>query len=489
MKRNLEEQLNRISTLLYGKKVISEQTTPIDTTQKVDDPKKADYVGPDVNQFYNTLDTIDEPLYQQPYGSMEYQKDVESVQIGLELLDYDLPTHGVDGLYGPETANSVEKFKADNNIQDLQEPLDEVETTETSTTLISPITYSKITSHFGVKRTNERHPGVDLSAPSGTEIKSPANGVVLIADFMNNKCGGKIQIDHQNGFTTKFCHCSKINVKKGQNINQGDVIGLSGGKPGEVGAGNSTGPHLHFELYKDGQLVNPLSYIEKSGLNLSTTPTKNVKSIITPKMVDVMTDKLKAKNITSNDIKKYVDAPITTGGSNLFTDLDLRTSAGYSIYKEICQKYIDKQDKNLLNINGNMLADGAKEAIVNYNKYIPPELALAQLKLEGGFSDNPKARPIRTKNPFNVGNVDSGQNVMHDTVQNGINSYYSLIARSYLTKGKTAADLLNDFKNKNGLDYATSSTYESTLKKIVPQINKISQQVLANHKTTGSSVS
>ena len=66
----------------------------------------------------DTLKNIDQPLFQQRVGSMEYQTDVESVQIGLMLLGYNLPLHGVDGLFGPETAKAVNQYKKDNNITD-----------------------------------------------------------------------------------------------------------------------------------------------------------------------------------------------------------------------------------------------------------------------------------------------------------------------------------------------------------------------------------
>jgi hypothetical protein len=106
-------------------------------------------------------------------------------------------------------------------------------------------------------------------------------------------------------------------------------------------------------------------------------------------------------------------------------------------------------------------------------------LALGQLTIEGGFSKNPDARPIRTKNPFNVGNTDSGKNIFESNVQDGINRYYSLIARNYLGGGKTASDLVKNFVNKNGNRYASGQDYENQVAQIASQVNKISQSVVS----------
>ena len=176
-------------------------------------------------------------------------------------------------------------------------------------------------------------------------------------------------------------------------------------------------------------------------------------------------DQDKAEDETSKE------AGYSTAGD--FQELDLNNPQDFKKYEEIANKFISSRSANLLNITGNMLANGAKTAYNNFNKYVPVELALAQLAQEGGFSPNPNARPIKTKNPFNVGNVDSGKNVTHNSVQSGIQTYYDLISKNYLTGGKTATDLLSNFVNSSGNRYAGDKNYEASLRKLSNQVRNL----------------
>lgn len=122
----------------------------------------------------------------------------------------------------------------------------------------------KVNHGFYEKRGDRIHGGIDLGCKVGTEIKSIADGNVTAAGALDDKCGDGISIEHADGFKSSYCHLSAVKVKKGDQIQQGQIIGLSGGEPGAPGAGNSKGPHLHLTLKKNGERVDPLEYIDKT---------------------------------------------------------------------------------------------------------------------------------------------------------------------------------------------------------------------------------
>ncbi len=98
------------------------------------------------------------------------------------------------------------------------------------------------------------HAGVDLTAPTGTNIYAPGDGVVIRADAGSRGYGNHVRINHGYGYITVYGHLSKINVRVGQKVKRGDVIGLVGS------TGLSTSPHLHYEVRINNKPVNPLNF-------------------------------------------------------------------------------------------------------------------------------------------------------------------------------------------------------------------------------------
>lgn len=131
----------------------------------------------------------------------------------------------------------------------------------TNTGFIWPLPDSKrITSYYGSRVdpvTGEKgafHSGLDVGAPTGTDIVAAAEGTVTVAGYTSIN-GNYIKIYHGNGITTAYCHCSVLEVEAGEKVSQGQVIAKVGS------TGKSTGPHLHFGVAKDGTYVDPLGYV------------------------------------------------------------------------------------------------------------------------------------------------------------------------------------------------------------------------------------
>lgn len=111
----------------------------------------------------------------------------------------------------------------------------------------------RITSGYG-SRGGEFHEAIDIDGDGGDPIRAAEDGKVVFAGWSGGY-GNTIVIDHGNGLRTKYAHCSQINVRVGETVSRGEVIGRVGS------TGRATGTHLHFEVLQDGQSRNPLLYL------------------------------------------------------------------------------------------------------------------------------------------------------------------------------------------------------------------------------------
>lgn len=120
---------------------------------------------------------------------------------------------------------------------------------------VLPVADFQISSSYGEDRGTHLHSGIDLAIPTGTTVAAAKKGTVSFAGW-GNGYGYRVVIDHEDGTQTTYNHLSDIGVKEGDKVNAGTSIALSGN------TGNSTGPHLHFEVKKDGRYVDPTLYFD-----------------------------------------------------------------------------------------------------------------------------------------------------------------------------------------------------------------------------------
>ncbi|GAA6144217.1 M23 family metallopeptidase [Thalassolituus maritimus] len=124
-----------------------------------------------------------------------------------------------------------------------------------------PITKGWMSSRYGYRADpftgrSAWHAGVDFAGKDGSDIVSVAAGVVTYSGDRYGY-GNLVEVNHGNGYTTRYAHCKEIKVAVGDIVRKGDVVALMGS------TGRSTGPHVHFEVYKNGRTVDPAAYIHR----------------------------------------------------------------------------------------------------------------------------------------------------------------------------------------------------------------------------------
>ena len=177
---------------------------------------------------------------------------------GLEVA-FDAADDAVGGPLLPVEAG----LAFETRVRELDEALDKLETAKAAARVVpihNPAPGQAVSSSFGVRRdpilrTPAMHAGIDFRATPGTAIRAAGAGTVVKAGW-NGGYGRMVEIDHGNGLSTRYAHMSRIRVRQGDRIDTGDVVG-------EVGSsGRSTGPHLHYEVRRNGNAVDPLRFLK-----------------------------------------------------------------------------------------------------------------------------------------------------------------------------------------------------------------------------------
>lgn len=178
---------------------------------------------------------------------------------GLEVAPGGEADEAVGGPLLPVDAGRA--FEA--RVRELDEALEKLETVKAAARAMpihNPAPGASVSSSFGVRRdpivrTPAMHAGIDFRAAPGTAIRAAGAGTVIRAGW-NGGYGRMVEIDHGSGLTTRYAHMSRIRAREGQRIETGDIVG-------EVGSsGRSTGPHLHYEVRRNGAAVDPLRFLK-----------------------------------------------------------------------------------------------------------------------------------------------------------------------------------------------------------------------------------
>lgn len=231
-------------------------------------------------------------------------------------------------------------------------------------------------------RGNRQHKGLDLGVQSGTQVLAPQDGTIKTAQITQGNCGGLIEITHADNITTRYCHLKNLNVKTGQTVKAGQVIGLSGGAANDYGKGHSTGAHLHFEVLVGNQFVDPEQYLSGQAAVFTGN--------------------------TSSDSYNLANDGSTSSSSNTYTLGDGSTSSSqktYQMYNPNAKQVATESIRNDINHIKEYYKRLNLPILLEYNLFEPNKLTEIGEKLVDSFSkksnkqfsDNYTYQPIGTE--------------------------------------------------------------------------------------------
>lgn len=289
-----------------------------------------------------------------------------------------------------------------------------------------PVTSRRITTYFRdasyYSFLRSHHDAIDIGLPHGSPITAPADGYVY---YILEPAPGNysyIAIKHKNGLVTVYGHLSEVHVSPYQFVREGELIAKSGGAVGTPGAGPmTTGPHLHFEVWKDREPVDPLRYMT---------------------LVDIDYKKLPARYQT-----KFITDITETSGSGGTDQYKLRFSLRGDTEEER-QKYLLKTYATPDFKDWNMWIDSALSARVD------PSFMMCI-----GLAETTLGNHLKT--PYNIGNIgntDSGDTISFSSAQEGLAHMAKTFNNRYLGQ-YTKVSELSRWGNEKGLIYASSPTH------------------------------
>jgi len=205
-----------------------------------------------IYRIYFEANPISEEQRKAGFGGINRYKDLEGFDNSKLIVS---TSKRLDVL----TKQIVIQSKSLDEIAQLAEEKEKLLTAIPSIQPVKNADLTRMASGFGYRsdpftKVRKKHWGMDFTAPRGTPIYATGDGVVKRADRRSSGYGRHIRIDHGFGYKSLYAHLYKYNVRKGQKVKRGDIIGFVGS------SGRSQAPHLHYEIFKDGNRVNPINF-------------------------------------------------------------------------------------------------------------------------------------------------------------------------------------------------------------------------------------
>jgi len=369
---------------------------------------------------------------------------------------------------------------------------------QTSITLSPPLAgRNKINSPYGdrvhpITKKIRKHHGVDIEAKSGSQVLSPADGIVIKAKCTAGACGGNIFIDHGGGLKTRYCHIKNIKVTKGESVTRGQVIGLSGGSKKDYCPGRSTGAHLHYEVYdksKGRSTTNPVPYLNGATINTSEVIENTPKGNLTlwdgmGKGRKEMRDKvweMQSDLVERNYILPRFGVDGKFGKETLQTVNIFQKDHGFEVSDNVTEEVLlsmkenDKLNKNPEINDSKSVKKAAKQGHI---KAWSPAVndAINKASDENGVSKELM---------YTIANIESGGNPTAKNKRSGASGLYQIMPKYFTSYGVNGETVWDPYHNSNAAAKSIKKKIKS-LENIIGKTPTNAQVYMAhNQGTTG----